>query len=200
MDTSVQLRPRAAGLAGSIIGLLALIAAVLPQWALPAVLPAPPGERIVIDTGHSLRERVIAKLKGVSGKRQKPRSELEIWSQRFSAAAIALALLAITLAVISLIRREEKLYAGLAAAPGIGAIAFQLTLLYAGPIFAIILLYAVRNQLDETLPFGAIAIGLVAILSIIGLVAAGLASPAVLALVIGAAIAIPVIYFIIGGF
>jgi hypothetical protein len=41
---------------GSIVGRLALIAAVLPHWVLPALHPPPPADRVIVDTGHRLKE------------------------------------------------------------------------------------------------------------------------------------------------
>jgi hypothetical protein len=138
-------------MAGSIIGLIALIAAALPQLVLPAVLPGTSAGPIAIETGHSLKERITTKLKSMIDKKQETRSqqsELDIWKQRFSTAAISLALLAIGLAVFATFRREDRFFAGLAAALGTGAIAFQLTILLAGAAVILIVLYAVRDQLD----------------------------------------------------
>ena len=75
MNTSLQARPRGFGVAGSLMGLLALIAVVLPQWVLPAVLPAAPAGQIAVETRHTLKERILAKLKRVAPKKEgaKPR-------------------------------------------------------------------------------------------------------------------------------
>jgi hypothetical protein len=192
--------------AGSIIGLLALIAAVLPQRILPAVLPAAPAGQIAVETSHSLKERIAAKLKSVIGKKQETKielSDLDFWKQRFSIAAVSLALLTIALAAFSIFRGEEKIYAGAAAALGAGAIVLQLTILLAGAAVTIIVFYAVRGQLDSALG-GAIApAGVVIALAIIGIIAVlgmGAALPQLAAFAIGAAIVAFIAYAIFNGF
>jgi hypothetical protein len=194
MNTSLQARPRGFGVAGSLIGLLALIAVVLPQWVLPAVLPAAPAGQIAVETRHTLKERILAKLKRVAPKKEEAKPAPENWRQHFLIAAVSLALLAITLAVLSLVRREEKLYAGVAAALGIGAIALQAAILVAGAAVAILILYLVLKQPDGGFQ---IAVFVFAIIGILGL---GLVSPLLAALVIGAAILILFVQSFLGGF
>jgi hypothetical protein len=155
---------------------LALIAAVLPHWVLPAVVPA-------------ARQETGSEVSGLDG-----------WKQRFSIAAISLALLAITLAVFSILRREEKLYAGVAAALSASAIAFQLIILLAGALLAIAVLYAVLKQPDSASQLIIIPIGAAIVFLIIAVLAMGLISPLLAALAGGAAIVILIIYSILNGF
>jgi hypothetical protein len=202
MNTSHRSQSRACGMAGSIIGLLALIAAIIPQW----VIPAAPARQIAVETGHSLKERVATKLRNLIDKQQETKSglsDLDFWKQRFAIAAVLLALLAIALGVFSIFRREEKLYAGAAAVLGAGAIALQLTILLAGAAVTIVVLYAVRDQLDGALG-GAIApLGAVIALLIIGIIAVlgmGAALSQLAAFAIGAAIVAFIVYAIVNGF
>ena len=197
MNTSLQARPRGFGVAGSLIGLLALIAVVLPQWVLPAVLPAAPAGQIAVETRHTLKERILAKLKRVAPKKEEAKPAPENWRQHILIAAVSLALLAITLAVLSLVRREEKLYAGVAAALGISAIVLQAAILVAGAAVAILILYLVLNQPDGGFQIAVSAIFVFAIIGILGL---GLVSPQLAALVIGAAILILIVQSFLGGF
>jgi hypothetical protein len=207
MNISLQSERRAFGVAGSLIGLLALIAAVLPHWVLPAVVPAAPAGQIAAERGHTLKERVVAKLKSIThGKHetgaQETRAEqsgLDEWRQRFSIAAISLALLAIALAVFSILRREEKLYAGVSAVLGGGAIAVQLAILFAGAVIAIMVLYAILKEPDAVIQPPVTAIGAVVGL-VIAVLAMGLVSSQLAALVLGAAIVILIIYSILNGF
>ncbi len=131
MNTSLQARPRGLGVAGVLIGLLSLIAVAISQWALPPVLPGGTAHHAAVDTGHSLEERIMAKLKRVTPKKEETRSALWDWRHLFFNAAVSFGVLSIMLAVLSLIRREEKLYAGVAVALGVGAIALQTAILFA---------------------------------------------------------------------
>lgn len=198
MNTSLQARPRGLGVAGSLIGLLALIAVAISQWVLPAVLPGEPAHHVAVDTGHSLKERIMAKLKRVTPKKEETRSALGEWRHLLFNAAVSLGVLAIALAVLSLIRREEKLYAGVAVALGIGAIALQTAILFAslGAFVAILILYLVLNQPDGGFQIAVIGIGAIFLFAVI----AGLASFQLAALVIGAAIVILIVLWFLSGF
>ena len=124
--TSSQVQSRRLGSIGSIIGLLALIAAVLPHWVLPVIYPPPPVDKVVVDTGHKIKDRIIARVKGVEY--QEPQQEKPVrrtLSDSLSITAISLGLLAIILAVLALIFREERLLAVVSAGLGIGAIAIE---------------------------------------------------------------------------
>jgi hypothetical protein len=200
MKTGVQARPRGLGVAGSLVGLLALIAAVMPQWLLPVLPSAGRAEPIAVERRHSLKERILEKLKPVTPEKQEARHDPDRWRPRFLAAAVSLALLAITLAVFSVFRREDRLYAGLAAALGIAALAFQLTILSAGAVIAILVLYAVLGQHESVFPQPAFAIGAIFALTIVTILVLGLASPMLAALLIGAAIVIFGIYSLLDGF
>lgn len=200
MNTSLQARPRGFGVAGSLMGLLALIAVVLPQWVLPAVLPAAPAGQIAVETRHTLKERILAKLKRVAPKKEGAKPAPENWKQHFLIAAVSLALLAITFAVLSLARREEKLYAGVAAALGVGAVVLQAAILVAGAAATILILYLVLNQPDGGFQIAVIAISAIFVFAIIGILGLGLVSPLLAALVIGAAILILIVQSFLGWF
>jgi hypothetical protein len=107
---------------------LALIAAVLPHWVVPAIFPPPPFKQVMDDTSHKLRDRLIGDRKGVEVQtRVRDEGIGDRVSSAFSTAAMSLSLLAIVLAVLSLIFREEKLYAGVSAALGIVALAIEVS-------------------------------------------------------------------------
>jgi hypothetical protein len=204
MNTSIQARPRGFGVAGSLIGLLALIAVAIPQWVLPAVLPAAPAQHGAVDAGHSFKERIMAKLKGTALKKnsapkmQEAESGQEEWRRVFQAAAVSLGLLAIVLAVFSLIRREEKLYAGVAAALGVGAIALQAAILVAGAAATILILYLVLKQSDGGFQFAGIGIGAIFVFAVIAILGAGLVSPQLAALIAVAVILILIVLSFLG--
>jgi len=137
---------RRLGVIGSLVGMLALIAAVLPHWILPVIYPPPPADQIIVDTGHRLKDRLIARVKGVDY--HAPPRERSTGSQlndASSIAAISFGLLAILLSVLALVFREERLLAGVAAALGTGAIAIEISFLAIGVLILIAVLYVVGN-------------------------------------------------------
>ncbi|MES1147750.1 MAG: hypothetical protein ABUL53_01055 [Bradyrhizobium guangdongense] len=140
---------RRMGIIGSIFGLLALIAAVMPHWVLPMIYPPPPVDKVIVDTGHRLKDRLIARAKGVEY--QAPVQEKSTGARLRSdlaAGAVALGLFAIAFSVFSLIRREEKLLAGVSATLGIAAIAFEFSFFVIGALILIAIIYAVVHIFD----------------------------------------------------
>lgn len=144
--TSSTVPSRRLGIIGSIVGVLALMAAVLPRWVVPIVFPPPPADKVIVDTGHRIKDRVIAKVKGVEYQAPKvEKSAGRSWSETASVTAISLGLLAILLSVLSLIFREERLLAAVAAALGTGAIAIEISFVMIGALILIAILYVVGN-------------------------------------------------------
>jgi hypothetical protein len=139
---------RRLGITGSIVGLLALVAAVLPQWVLPAVFPPKPLDQVIVETGQRVKDRLIARVKRLDRPREssQERTASAAWSQALSIAAVSLGLLAIALAVFSAIRQEERASAGIAAALGIGAIAFEVLWIAIAAVIVIMIVYAVLNH------------------------------------------------------
>ena len=141
---------RRIGIAGSIVGLLALVVAVLPHWVLPAVFPPKPLDQVIVETGQRVKDRLIAHARKVEYQPRamsKQRATGDKWAQAFSIAAVSLGLLAIALAVFSVIRREQKATAGVAVALGVGAIAFELLWIAIGALILIMIVYAVLDHL-----------------------------------------------------
>ncbi|MCA1364753.1 hypothetical protein I6F14_27345 [Bradyrhizobium sp. IC3069] len=137
---------RRLGIIGSIVGVLALMAAVLPHWVVPIVFPPPPADKVIVDTGHRIKDRIVAKVKGVEFKAPDlEKSAGRSWSDIASVTAISLGLLAILLSVLSLIFREERLLAAVAAALGTGAIAIEISFLLMGVLILIAFLYVVGS-------------------------------------------------------
>jgi len=145
MTSSATVTPRL-GMIGSIVGLLALIAAVLPHWVVPMMYPPEPIHQVFADIKHSVKERLVARAKGAEY--QAPRREnsrADQLSMGFSAAAVSLGLLAIIFAVCSQIFREEKRLAGISATLGVFAIAVEISFIVLGALVLIAILNAVMN-------------------------------------------------------
>jgi hypothetical protein len=138
---------RRLGTIGSVVGLLALLASVLTQW-LPAVFPPEPVDQLVEEPGPKLRDHLTFPIFRTKRLETRPREASEqrtagyAWNQGLSTAAVALGLLAIALAVFSIILREEKLLAGVAAALGIAAIAVQVYWILIGVVILMVIVNA----------------------------------------------------------
>ncbi|MHB0770922.1 hypothetical protein [Bradyrhizobium sp. 5.13L] len=144
--TSSAAPSRRLGIIGNIVGMLALMAAVLPHWVVPMVFPPPPADKVIVDTGHRIKDRMVAKVKGVEYQAPKvEKSAGRSWGETASVTAISLGLLAILFSVLSLIFREERLLAAVAATLGSGAIAIEISFLMIGALILIAILYVVGN-------------------------------------------------------
>lgn len=136
------------GTVGTILGCLAIAVAVLPTWVLPLVVPPPTIDRVVVDTAHKIKDRVIAKAKGVEYQETKRAAN---WYQVLAVVAVSLGVLALILAAVSFVTREPRRVAGAAAALGAGAIVFQFSLLVAGALIGLLLIFVVLNYLGISL-------------------------------------------------
>ena len=122
---------RRLGIIGSIVGLFALVVSALTQ-----LLPTVP----VSEPVRHATEAAVPKEKGrwsfrldrfeiKSHQASEPRTTEKAgydWNQTLSTTAVALGLLAIVFAVLSVIMKEERLLAGIAAVLGGAAIAVQI--------------------------------------------------------------------------
>jgi hypothetical protein len=135
------------GIIGTFLGCLAIVAAVLPTWVLPIVAPPPPVDRVVVVTAYKIKDRLIAKAKGVDYQEAKRATD---WYQILAMVAVSLGVLALILAAISFITREPWRFAGAAAALGAGAIVFQFSLLVAGALISLLLIFIILSYFDIT--------------------------------------------------
>ena len=115
------------GLIGSVVGLLALLASALTHL-LPGVLLHKPIYQATEAAGQRDADHLIFRTKRLEIKSREASEQRTVgttWNDILSTAAASLGLLAIALAVLAVILREEKLLAGVAAALGVAAIAVQ---------------------------------------------------------------------------
>jgi hypothetical protein len=140
---------RRLGMIGCIVGLLAFAAAVLPHWVLPVLYPPPPADQVIVDIGHSLKQRLVARAKGVEYQAPKQeKSTGSLLSVDFSTAAVSLGLLAILMAVLAIFFREEMLLAGVSAALGVAAIAAEMWFFAFAILLLIAIILAVAQMID----------------------------------------------------
>jgi hypothetical protein len=194
MTGGVPVRRTGFGLAGFAAGIFALIAVAIPQWVAPR--PQVVLRPATVEMHQSFRERYMEHVRELERKRHEKR-EPAGWREGVPALAVLLALAAITLGVISVLRGEALVYSGVAATLGFGAIAFQLTFFYAIAACLILLLYAGMEQPSGAVELAAVAIGAILVLSILAMFGLGFASALFLA---GAAIAILSLDRFFGGF
>jgi hypothetical protein len=136
------------GIAGTALGCLAIVVAVLPTWVLPIFVPPPPVDRVVVETAQKIKDRVVAKAKGVEY--QEAKRALD-WYPILAAVAVTLGVLALVLAAVSFVVHEPWRYAGAAGLLGAGAVVFQFSLLIAGTLLGILLVFVILNYLGMSL-------------------------------------------------
>lgn len=145
METTETVRS-SFGLVGVVAGVIALGLALVHFWAGP-FNPKPPVEEVVAEKAVKIRDSVVAKLKG----EEKPAS---FQAQTFDTdrviaiSTIVAGFLAVVLAAVSYIRKEEKRVSVSAVALGGGAIALQYLAVAIGAIVLAILVAAVLSKLD----------------------------------------------------
>jgi hypothetical protein len=191
-------QPNSLGIAGSLAGLLALIAAVLPLLLLPAPSPPRPHQPAAAEAVHILKDRIVAKIKGATREEEKA-PPAENWSQYVSVAAIPLALLATCLAVFSLFRGGKKRYAALALSLGAAALAFQLPVLLIGAVLAVTVLYAVKENFDAATPW-LIGIAAIIVLAMTAALVLGATLSQAAAIVLGAVLVALAVYSLFNTF
>lgn len=103
------------GAIGTLFGCLALLAAILPIWVLPMMVPPEPIDKTVVEAAQQIKDRVVATVRGVEY--QEPARKTD-WYRVFSVAAATLGALALVLAAISFVAREPWRFAAAAAALG----------------------------------------------------------------------------------
>ena len=125
------------GRSATLLGCLAVLAAVLPLWVLPVLQPPEPLDKVIVSTAEKVKARIAAHAKGVAY--QEPARHTD-WYRVLAAAAATFGAMAIVLAAVSAVAREPRRFAVVAAALGVGALLFQLIL-------------AVLSALGIALPF-----------------------------------------------
>jgi len=134
------------GVVGVVVGVVAFGLALAHFWAGP-FSPKPPLEDVVADKAVKIRDAVVLKLKGEE-------SVAPATAQSFDAdrvvtiSTIVASFLAIVLAVVSYIRREDKRVSASAVALGGVALAVQYIAVAIGAIVLAILVATVISKLD----------------------------------------------------
>ena len=132
--------------------------------------------------------RVLTPLGLVNGERISQGQFIQLGEviRHLPAVVIVLALLAIFLGVMSVLRAETLLYSGMAATLGIGAIAFQMSFFYAVVACVTLIMYAALERPGGAFSVAFIAVCAILVPSILALLGTGLIP---VLLLIGAAMA-----------
>jgi hypothetical protein len=133
------------GIIALVFGCLSIIAAVLPTWVLPLVLPPEPIGKVLVERPLTIKDRGVVNAKVVES--QAPAQKTD-WYSICSAAVVTLSVLALVLAAISYVTHEPRRFAAAAGFLGVGAIIFQFSLLIAGALIVILFIYVILNALD----------------------------------------------------
>ena len=105
---------------------------------------------MIVSTGAKVKARIAAQAKGVAY--QEPVQHTD-WYRVLAAAAATFGAMAIVLAAVSAVAREPRRFAAVAAALGVGALLFQLSVAVATALIVCLLILAVLSALGVTLPF-----------------------------------------------
>ena len=133
------------GLVGLVVGVLALGGA-LAHFFVGPINPPPPLETIAAEKVVKIKESIAAKLRG----EELPQTgTVRGWdADRVVETSTAMTgFLAMVLAIVSFIRREDLRVSGSAAAVGAGAVAFQFVIAALGALILVILIAAILGSL-----------------------------------------------------
>jgi hypothetical protein len=133
------------GLVGVIVACIALAAAFLSPWIAEAVDPSPPLEEVVADKAVKIKEAMQAKLSGetyVAEQKVRVRAVLP-------PVVIALGLGGAGLGLISLFKREMRMFSTCAMTIGISAAVVQWVAVLAGAILGLLVLYLIFSFITQ---------------------------------------------------
>ena len=134
------------GLSAVVSGAAALVVAVLHFWVGPISEPQPIEESLA-EVAVSIRDAVTAELRGEEYESRRPFERTWDADRVVDVGTVGAGLLAILLAVVSFIRREDLRVSGSAAALGSGAVAFQFAAVALGVIVFAIIVAAILGAL-----------------------------------------------------
>ncbi|NNC88435.1 MAG: hypothetical protein HKN82_08260 [Akkermansiaceae bacterium] len=139
-------KKRTIGIIGIVAGFLALASAFLSPWIQDAIdPPAKPIEEAAVDFAARLAEAAKAKLKG---EEYVPATDAEPLPSRFLVPGIiGLGMLAAGLGILSLIKSEPRMVGSGAIALGVSAAVVQWSIMIAGVIIFLLIVFAVMSFL-----------------------------------------------------
>jgi hypothetical protein len=131
------------GLAGVIVACVALAAAFLSPWIAEAIDPSPPLEEVVADKAVKIRDAMKAKL---AGKEYVAERRVRVGAV-LPPVVIAAGLAGAGLGLVSLFKRETRMFSASAMTIGISAVAVQWMVVVAAAIIGLLVLYLIFSFL-----------------------------------------------------
>ena len=130
------------GTIATFLGCLGVIAAVLPTWILPLVSPPAPVDKVVVDTAHNIKNRLVAKAMGRAY--QEPIRTTD-WYKLLSVVAVTLGVGALIFSATSFVSHEPWRFAVAGATLGAGTILFQFSLMIAFALIGVLFVAVILN-------------------------------------------------------
>jgi hypothetical protein len=128
------------GIAGLVIALIALGAAVLSPWAVEALTPQKkPIDQIAADLAGQIQDRLAAKAKGQVYVAPAGPKGVD-WSKWYPASVIAAGVVATCIGVVGLVAHHDVRLNSATIAVGVSAIVFQYALIIAATLLLILLI------------------------------------------------------------
>lgn len=131
------------GLAGVVVGCVALAAAFLSPWLAEAIDPSPPLEVVVADKAVKIRDAVKAKLAGEKYVPERPVRAGAV----LPPVVIAAGLVGAGLGLVSLFKRETRMFSASAMTIGVSAVIVQWMVVAAAVIIGLLVLYVIFSFL-----------------------------------------------------
>ena len=131
------------GFTGVIVACVALVAALLSPWIAEAIDPSPPLEEVVADKAVKIRDAIKAKM---SGEKYITERQVRV-SEILPPVVIAVGLTGAGLGLVSLFKRETKIYSTSAMTIGVSAIVVQWMVVVAAGIMGLLVLYLIFSFL-----------------------------------------------------
>ena len=138
-------KPRAFGVMGTVLGLIALIVTVLHFYLGPIAEPEPV-ESFIAEKTVTIKNAISAKLKGEEYTAPAPAADIDP-DVIVDRGAMITALIALSLGVFGFLRKEEYLPSGLALGLGGATVVFSVSIAIAGIIVAVIIIAAIVGAL-----------------------------------------------------
>ena len=155
MDATVEDQPAPrkvtrAGVAGLVIGLLALVAAALSPWAVGALEPErKPIDQVAVEVAGRIKDRLAAKAKGQEYVAPAEPRGVD-WAKWYPAGVVAAGILAVCIGVVGLVAGHDGRLNSATVAVGASAVILQYALLIAAALLLILLVGLVVSAVGGT--------------------------------------------------
>ena len=135
------------GVAGLVIGLLALAGAALSPWAVGALEPEKkPIDQVAVEVAGRIKDRLAAKAKGQAYVAPAEPRGVD-WSKSYTFGVVAAGVLAVCIGVVGLVAHHDGRLNSATVAVGASAVVFQYALMIAAALLLILLVGLVLSAI-----------------------------------------------------